>query len=805
MLLAWSALPLQDRLQVPWTTYLSIGGGEEIFRLALTPSPEVFRQQQTLGSNWILMGELPGSDEGGGEAMAEVLVTNPDRFPEIDQGLMDQRLSLRRPREVSSLVDWVLNGRPLPSEGFADAGPLEQFLARFHLRGGQCLQRLAISREVLLGAVALTVVRQHRSGAEWDRAVQEVLATLTEWDLRSALLGPPFVGQMVRDAASRHEAEAALGAVALFLASPEWRVERFSRKTLLQSLNNPVSEDKGGLVGRAGLETTTVFVRLAENAVRLPPEEAEMAYRVVYQNGDIIKALDGLTARREHLVPLRAILGVAESMEDHLLAGKVASGSLVPLLAAEPAAAREERLGQRVLEALRPMPEALGWALGRWEDGRLYDEALGALRRWTEEGLPDAHRAAVYLASLAYAGRPQILRERSSVVGLAQTLARAGVFPEHWLAFAFAEAAFLDSGQKKEEFQAFQQFLKDVRIPPDKGKLDLALEALLVRFREDRLRRVFGRAYRALVVALGEPVGRRPEIAAGILMLLPELAAQDLPEWADAVLAVTAVVAQKNRREASQLAGCWWSSLLRLPQFEDLAPGAIRLLDFLDRRDAETVVGEWTMRSVPAEGAAWVRELYAALERLARRYGLKEQELLCRAGRLAWNVQHSGRSRAAAVEELVRRAARLHLDEPQMVRAIARLLPAKPVDSARAVLRLLLDPQLAPATRSMLENRFLESALDLPPQDLPEALPPVEEMAVDNNLLLVVSKKMGQIWPQVSKPAEAYARRLLALQREDALDALLDGAESEGRLPHIEDFDLYLQFSRRKLSRLARD
>jgi hypothetical protein len=500
------------------------------------------------------------------------------------------------------------------------------------------------------------------------------------------------------------------------------------------------------------------------------------------------------------LIHLQSILRVAQKRGDTVIAGQVASQFLVPLLAKDPAQAQNDGLGQDVLNALRGDPAGLAQAFKEWKDGNLYDEAVGTLRQWAHDKAPESLTVAECLASETYNGVSDLIRKRRSILGTAQTLMEAGTRVACWLAFALVEAELLDEAPDPEGLRLFRIFL--TRAPVQETRLELPLERLLARFHR-KPPAVLGAAHRALVISLAGPLGQRAAQTATALERLTDPPRSDLLLWGGAVSAVAGAAVKAGIPASASLMACHWWEGLRIGNLtvDQLPESALRLLDLLTKQDAEAVLKRWAP-NIAALGSHQSLQIFIErLQRLAQEHEKPDLEFLCGVGRLAWLWRHQGGSLPTAVGEAFRLAAALHQTDVQLASALPHLLPPGTVESARAILDLLVSREVSREIKEVLDKRLLHRALEVPPWGLPRALPPVEDLARNNFLLVKVSKKMGRSWPQFPEEAVAFVDRLTDLGRSDAIGSFFRGAAELKK----ESFVLYLEGHAPALYRALRE
>ncbi|MCP4563911.1 MAG: hypothetical protein GY837_25605, partial [Bosea sp.] len=112
----WSALPVSDRLALPWTTHLAEAAGP-LFHLANAPDPESVRAAQAEPKQWLVLGSGrgPGDAAGGSDALARIIAGPAPRLTELYEGFRRQGLSLIAGSDrVRRWIDRLEGGEPPP-------------------------------------------------------------------------------------------------------------------------------------------------------------------------------------------------------------------------------------------------------------------------------------------------------------------------------------------------------------------------------------------------------------------------------------------------------------------------------------------------------------------------------------------------------------------------------------------------------------------------------------------------------------------------------------------------------------------
>lgn len=422
---------------------------------------------------------------------------------------------------------------------------------------------------------------------------------------------------------------------------------------------------------------------------------------------------------------LSAALTAAE--RDEALAAGIAARHLVPALAATPAVA--PLLGEHLdfaLRSLRAAPEGLSEALRSWPT-TLYDRAVAELKRWLREEPRAAHQASA-------SWDEDTARERDSILGVAEALARGGVPAESWLPFALAEAAVLDRTERAVDVVRFSN---TVSFPAGPVR-QTAADRLCQRLAQWELHP--GPAHRALVLALADELAAQPQWAFAVQSFAARLPDSELRAWGRPIAAVAdALHRQGSVDTAAALASVMLPALSRI------------------RPEPETTELIESFR-------AWLeadpnrRRQFEASTALA---AIRERRL----------------SLLQAVEEIQARVS------PQEVEGVLRevlstALPRKATEGLQVLFELVLSPRLLPSTRRTIQERYFASALRQAGPGLFRVLPPMDVLARRGAILLWIFHRMGELWPKNPLTCHERLKEAIRLGRSDAVAAFLHGATS---------------------------
>lgn len=807
---AWSLLPVEDRLETPWTTHLAPAAGN-LFHLASCPDPRALRNEQEEPDCWVLPVTEPVPDDAGedGRTLARAFVAGEVDLGALDEGFELHGIRLSASGQTRRWIVWMRTGEglftPRASPG---AGASVDELARcFHELRRHPRETEAdpwLSPAHLLGVACATALEVQRAGKTADEALEEILQVLLDTHWHGALLRAETVAELA-GLAPRGPETVPVAAALVGRTLPKPPGGRREREALLDLF-------AGGPPPLPDREPHPLLARVLADlgvdlAVSGSPRAEEAFVQLASVPGGLAAAAEKIVSRQGPFAAARAVLRAGPRVrEDHAVA-RVAAECFFPLVSGDERLLRETSAEElaTALAALESRPAALADVL-RFGPEELYDAAAQELRRWTAEA-PEAARGTA--ASLAADPEPDEdpgdpTRRRPGIAGLAERLSRLGAPARAWLPFAVAEADLATVPPR------LAVFLAGTSVPEPEARE--VFDTVADSFRRAVARGRLNAAHRALLEAASPGAGAHPEKAAAALARLGELAAPDFFAWAPTVARLARALDGSAPEAASGVRGNYWRALAAHGGAG--VPGeALEMLDGLRGDDRRRVADLWLPEIARLEGGADSNRLISALGALVDPDNA-EQRFHYNLGRLALGVRLEGLDLIEAVNQAGRLlrtpspSARAGPFGPFMKRALNKLLPPAPGPRAGAVVELLLSPRVPPSIKRVIETELCDASLKGAGRDLPGALPRVEELAGRGPLLLRVAAQLGGQWRTDPRSAEAFLREAGRLGRYDAVAAFLATAES-GRPGFLEatavegDASLIRKITRATLEHLA--
>ena len=795
--LAVAALPLADRLQVPWTTHFA-PGVPVAFRLANAPDMEEARQLHRNLDEWRLLPpqartlDRPGI-QSGAIGLAQVVAAGEQHLAALLFGPGGGAPSLLRDADaLGRYVSWHARDAQLVRAGYPDLPSLGSFLKQ--ARAGWQRDPWLKHAGLVLYATVRTGCRLLAHGQSFD-AVAIALGTelaQTQWTplvLTAAQLAelqrqPPF---------EPLSADELLLAVALVRAAlPAAPAAPREREELLQHFRNPALVE---LVAAPPPGAVAELRRLALDLGRC--RSARCLEALGWLAGipaGLEAAIPELSTSVIDLPAAIALLGELLKHQRHEAAGRLMAEKVVPILVYSPDSVRElpAELLKQALATLQKHPAGLAEAL-RAGRGALLDGALEQLKRWAvSDTAAAAAQHVVAELTEEVAGEPaqplsDALLASDQLSGVTFALLKAHPPAGSWLPFAFAEAAARDSRQLAAS--SFHDALRLPEVSPEEASL--ITHQVLAGLQRAATGKV-GENRRALFQLALPGMAQHPQEAMAAITQLLQAEGVHPAAWHEEIQhAVAALAAARAPKHAEQLRLNWLRQLL-LAGETDLPPGAERLLAEFSPKGRSLALEA----AKPYLGKQLGPNLLRALRRLAE--GAEpELRLTFEAAILANGLDRPG-GLEIALEHLDAIAAPLDAQ----VRGRAGELPSvtalrppvhsllrelEPPERARQVIELLLSPQVSQTVKLLLERGLLASSLKEAGKEL--ELPGFTRLTARGNLLLAAAMHVGQHWDQHTELTTDFLSDALSQQRLDAVQVLLDAAVPGNR----QGDDLFLR------------
>lgn len=790
LLLAWSALPLADRLATPWTTHLAPSAGS-LFRFANVPDPRAVRGSLA-GEGWVLASEAEAratEDRGGGvTALARAVARG--RLPEegVYADLRQYGVSLSKGSAAlrRRLILLERGGAPAVA-GYESLHDLKDAFEELRLLPEEEQGDAWLAPPRLLAAVCATLLRRRGEGEPSASALKAARTILIETGWASTLLAPAVITALVRPAGGEEPATPATLAVAVALALqtvPPADV----REELLVLLRHAGAERPGAVP--AALQGSL----LAELAVGLAREGSSLAAAafaaLAAVPGGFSRARGRLEPKAEDEPAITALLGALRAGGERAEAARLAADLLVPRLLAQPASLLSTLPAADrafALSALQAEPAALAVLLREGSEA-IFDAAIEELKRWAAA---ESSAAEAVVAELVEEAPEAPLRPRSTIAGLAEALAAMGVAPRLWLPITLVEAEVAQG-----ETTAFAWLAQ--ATPPGASSAAACADLLLGGLRRAASSRRLGEGHRLLLRYGRGCLGARREETKAVLTDLGPLGDEGHLRWGLTLAEVVAGLEERGAHvEASAIACAWWQGLA-MRHWRRIPPQTLHLLDALRGDDRRAIAEQWLhpaarLRGQPGEDALHSRLLALADDHpeLRFRYGVAAAAAAVRREEIPLIEA------ACQVENL----ARQHTSwQPWLERGLRQLLPRPPAEQAAAVVTLLVEPDLRPAAKQVVEKTFLKPSLQAAGHEVAELLPPVRSLARRGSVLLTVARRLGELWQDDIQGVERFLRDATLAGRYDAVAACLKSAEGKGASLL---YDLSLSGDRSLVQRIA--